>query len=59
MSNHSKMVGVIVIGLLHIMSGIAGIAFGGTNAQSGWWLVVVGIILTGFAWRALRGIAAE
>lgn len=55
MSHHSKMVGVIVIGLLHLMSGIGGITLGGASAQAGWWLVVVGLLLTGFALRDLRG----
>lgn len=54
MSHHTKMVGVVVIGLLHLMSGTAGIAVGGTSAQAGWWLVVVGLMLTGLAWRDLR-----
>ena len=55
MSHHTKMVGVVVIGLLNLMSGIAGIAVGGTSAPAGWWLVVVGLLLTALARRDLRG----
>lgn len=54
MGHDAKMNGVIVIGLLHLMSGIGGIAVGGTSAQAGWWLVVVGLLLAGLAWRELR-----
>jgi hypothetical protein len=54
MSHHSKMVGVAIIGLLHLMSGLAGIAVGGASAQAGWWLVVVGLVLAGLAWRDLH-----
>ena len=55
MSHHSKMLGVVAIGMLHLMSGIAGVAVGGVSAHAGWWLVVVGLLLTGFAWRDLNG----
>ena len=55
MSHHSKMVGVVVIGLMHLVSGIAGIAVGGGSLQVGWWLVGVGLLLTVLAWRDLRG----
>ncbi len=48
------MVGVLIIGLLHLMSGLAGIAVGGASAQAGWWLVVVGLVLAGLAWRDLH-----
>ena len=54
MSHHSKMVGVVIIGLLHLMSGLAGIAVAGASAQAGWWLVVVGLVLSGLAWRDLH-----
>ncbi len=54
MSHHTKMVGVVIIGLLHLMSGLAGIAVGGASAQAGWWLVVVGLVLSGLAWRELH-----
>ena len=54
MSHHTKMVGVVIIGLLHLLSGIAGIAVGGASAQAGWWLVVVGLVLAGLAWRDLH-----
>jgi len=55
MSHRTKMFGVVVIGLLHLMSGIAGIAVGGASSQAGWWLVVVGLLLTVLAWRDLSG----
>lgn len=35
--------------LLFLLPGIAGITLGGTSAQAGWWLVVVGVILVGVA----------
>lgn len=54
MSHHSKMVGVVMIGLLHLVSGIAGIAVGGASAQVGWWLVIAGLVIAGLAWRGLR-----
>jgi hypothetical protein len=54
MSHDAWMNGVIVIGLLHLMSGIGGIVVGGTSAPAGWWLVVVGILLTGLALHELR-----
>lgn len=34
-----------VFGALTVLSGIAGIAVGGTSAAAGWWLVVVGGLL--------------
>jgi hypothetical protein len=39
--------GLYVLGIaaaLSLMFGIAGISVGGTSAQAGWWLVVVGLI---------------
>jgi uncharacterized membrane protein len=51
MSHQSKMAGVVFIGALHLISGIAGILIGGTPAQAGWVLVVVGLLLVGLAWR--------
>lgn len=35
----------VVVGIAFVLSGIAGIAVGGTSAQAGWWLVVVGGIV--------------
>lgn len=55
MSRHTTLLCVAVIGLLHLVLGIAGIAVGGTNAQAGWFLVVIGLVLVTFAWRDLRG----
>jgi len=54
MSHHTKMVGVALIGLLHLMSGVAGIVVGGASGQVGWWLVVVGFVLAGLAWRGFN-----
>jgi len=48
-------VGTVMLGLvagLMVLSGVAGIAQGGTPAQAGWWLVVVGcLILVAVVWR--------
>ena len=55
MSHHARMLGIVVIGVLLLMSGITGVAVGGVSAQAGWWLVVVGLLLIGFAWRDLNG----
>ena len=35
---------VAVAAALFVLSGIAGISVGGTSAQAGWWLVVVGLV---------------
>jgi uncharacterized membrane protein HdeD (DUF308 family) len=32
----------VIIGIAFVMSGVAGITVGGTSAQAGWWLVIVG-----------------
>lgn len=53
MTHQSKMAGVVFIGALHLMSGIAGILIGGTPAQVGWALVVVGLLLVALASRDL------
>jgi uncharacterized membrane protein HdeD (DUF308 family) len=39
--NRTNVIGVI-IGIAFVMSGVAGITVGGTSAQAGWWLVIVG-----------------
>ena len=39
--NRANVIGV-VIGIAFVMSGVAGITAGGTSAQAGWWLVIVG-----------------
>lgn len=51
MSHRREIVGAI--GVLQLVSGLAGIAVGGTAAAAGWWLVVVGLLLTIAAWRDL------
>lgn len=55
MSHHARMLGVVVIGVLLLMLGITGVADGGLSAHPGWWIVAVGILLIGFAWRDLNG----
>ncbi len=35
---------LIVVAVLLVLSGFAGIARGGISAQAGWWMVVVGLI---------------
>ncbi len=53
MTNHAaKEIALAILGLLFVLSGIGGITLGGTSAQAGWWLVVVGIMM------ALVGLAA-
>lgn len=37
--------GLGAFAVLMVLSGIAGIAVGGTSAAAGWWLVVVGMAL--------------
>ena len=54
MSDHAKMIGVVILGLTFVLSGIGGIAVGGANAQAGWWLAVVGLVLVGLAWRKMQ-----
>ena len=48
----AKETALVVFGLLFVLSGIGGVTLGGTSAQAGWWLLVVGIIM------ALVGLAA-
>jgi hypothetical protein len=54
MRTQSKMAFVIIIGVLHLVSGIAGIALGGVPMAVGWTLVIVGLMLVSLAWLALR-----
>jgi uncharacterized membrane protein HdeD (DUF308 family) len=49
---HAKESLLAMLGVLFVLSGIAGVTLGGTSAQAGWWLVVVGIIM------GLLGLAA-
>ena len=49
-----KEIALAVLGLLFVISGIGGIILGGTPAQAGWWLVVVGIIMSSVGLAALR-----
>jgi uncharacterized membrane protein HdeD (DUF308 family) len=43
-----------MLGLLFVLSGIAGVTLGGTSAQAGWWLVIIGIIMGLVGLAALR-----
>jgi hypothetical protein len=55
MSNsRNKSAFVVVVGLAFLLSGIAGVAVGGTSALAGWWLVVVGSVLVVLAAREIR-----
>lgn len=55
MNNHTtKGIALALFGLLVVLSGIAGITLGGTPAQAGWWLVVVGIVMGLIGLTALR-----
>jgi len=35
---------LIVVAVLFVLSGFAGIVQGGVSAQAGWWMVAVGLI---------------
>jgi uncharacterized membrane protein HdeD (DUF308 family) len=37
-------IALAILSLYFLVSGVAGVVVGGTSAQAGWWLVVVGII---------------
>jgi hypothetical protein len=55
MSNsRSRTAFVVVVGLAFLLSGIAGVAAGGTSALAGWWLVVVGLVLVVLAGQEIR-----
>ena len=44
-SSRTVEAGLGAFAVLMVLSGIAGIAVGGTSAAAGWWLVVVGMAL--------------
>jgi protein-S-isoprenylcysteine O-methyltransferase Ste14 len=55
MNNHAaKEIALAIFGLLFVLSGIAGITSGGTSAQAGWWLIVVGTLMGVVGLAALR-----
>ena len=54
MNHAAKEIALVVFGLLFVLSGIGGITLGGTPAQAGSWLVVVGIIMGLVGLAALR-----
>ena len=49
MSGQATTIALVIIGILFVQSGVAGISVGGTPAQAGWWLVIVGVVLIGAA----------
>ena len=53
MSDAAKMRAVVFLGLLFLMSGIAGVAVGHASATAGWWLISVGLVLAILGWRRL------
>jgi uncharacterized membrane protein HdeD (DUF308 family) len=50
----AKETALTIFGCLFLLSGIGGITLGGTSAQAGWWLIVVGIIMVLVGLAALR-----
>jgi putative exporter of polyketide antibiotics len=54
MQRETKMGLVIVVGVLHLMSGIAGLVVGGVPSAAGWTLVIIGLVLVSLGGLALR-----
>jgi uncharacterized membrane protein HdeD (DUF308 family) len=52
--DRAKEIALTIFGLLFVLSGVAGITLAGASAQAGWWLVVVGLIMTLVGLAALR-----
>jgi hypothetical protein len=50
----AKQIALAIFGFLFVLSGIGGITLGGTSAQAGWWLVVVGIVMGVVGLAAVR-----
>jgi uncharacterized membrane protein HdeD (DUF308 family) len=50
----AREIALTIFGVLFVLSGIAGITLGGASAQAGWWLVVVGLVMTLVGLAALR-----
>jgi len=53
-TRHAKMLGVTIIGVLFALSGVAGVAVGGVAAQTGVWLIVLGLPMMVLGWRRRR-----
>jgi uncharacterized membrane protein HdeD (DUF308 family) len=53
MSEAAKTRATVVLGLLFLMSGIAGVAVGHSAAPAGWWMICVGLVLAILGWRRL------
>jgi hypothetical protein len=53
-THHAKMLGVTMIGVLFALSGVGGVAVGGVAAQTGVWLIVLGLTMMVLGWRRRR-----
>lgn len=54
MPEETKMSAVVFLGVLFLISGIAGVAVGHSAAFAGWWMICVGLVLAILGWRRLN-----